>query len=198
MTSAPAASSSASGESACTLTAADIAAIVGGELYGIQRQRWTGRPLARAQKTSLFLAYGRPPVSRELTRSSRTELSIGAASRARIVVESRRQHATLLPFYLERRAPSIHSTASIGRGATIGEGVTLEEYAVIGEGASVGDGAVIGAHSVVGRGASIGKSSRLFPHATVYAGAEIGERVILHSGVRIGSDGFGYVFPDEH
>jgi UDP-3-O-[3-hydroxymyristoyl] glucosamine N-acyltransferase len=34
----------------------------------------------------------------------------------------------------------------------------------------------------------------LFPHVTLYSGSEIGARVVLHSGVRIGSDGFGYVF----
>jgi len=42
----------------------------------------------------------------------------------------------------------------------------------------------------------IGRSSRLFPHVTVYPGAIVGERVRLHAGVRIASDGFGYVVAD--
>jgi UDP-3-O-[3-hydroxymyristoyl] glucosamine N-acyltransferase len=52
----------------------------------------------------------------------------------------------------------------------------------------------IGAHSVVGDGVRIGDASRLFPQVTLYSGAELGRRVTLHAGVRIGSDGFGYVF----
>ena len=90
--------------------------------------------------------------------------------------------------------PSIHPTARIGRGARIGKQVTLEAYAVIGDGAVIADNAWIGAHCVVGDGVSVGESSRLFPHVTLYSGSEIGRRVRLHSGVRVGSDGFGYVF----
>jgi UDP-3-O-[3-hydroxymyristoyl] glucosamine N-acyltransferase len=36
----------------------------------------------------------------------------------------------------------------------------------------------------------------LHPHVTVYPGAQIGDRVILHAGVVIGSDGFGYVLAE--
>ena len=34
----------------------------------------------------------------------------------------------------------------------------------------------------------------LYSSVTLYPGAELGDRVILHSGVHIASDGFGYVF----
>jgi UDP-3-O-[3-hydroxymyristoyl] glucosamine N-acyltransferase len=67
---------------------------------------------------------------------------------------------------------------------------------VIGEEAVIGDDVDIAPHVVVGAGAKIGNSSRLFPHVTLYAGTELGSRVVLHSGVRAGSDGFGYVFAD--
>ncbi|MGH7489021.1 MAG: UDP-3-O-(3-hydroxymyristoyl)glucosamine N-acyltransferase, partial [bacterium] len=53
-----------------------------------------------------------------------------------------------------------------------------------------------GSHSVVGDGAVIGDNTRLLSHVTVYPAASIGCRVIIHSGARIGSDGFGYVFQD--
>jgi UDP-3-O-[3-hydroxymyristoyl] glucosamine N-acyltransferase len=41
---------------------------------------------------------------------------------------------------------------------------------------------------------SIGEASRLWPDVTIYSGATIGARAVIHSGARIGSDGFGYVF----
>src|SRR6185503_17831795 len=56
----------------------------------------------------------------------------------------------------------------------------------------IGDRVRVGAHSMVGAGCRIGADSLLHPQVTLYPGAVIGERVILHSGARIGSDGFGY------
>jgi UDP-3-O-[3-hydroxymyristoyl] glucosamine N-acyltransferase len=196
-------SSSASGESACILTAADIAAIVGGELRGDPEAKVDSvAPLSRAKPNNLsFLADGR--YTGALAEGApgvvlvTPDLADSAGSvPARIIVA--KPPAALLQllsrFYPERDPePSIHQTARIGGGAVLGRDVTLEEYAVIGEGAVLGDGVVVGAHSVVGRGVTIGNGSRLFPHVTIYSGSTLGERVILHSGVRIGSDGFGYV-----
>jgi UDP-3-O-[3-hydroxymyristoyl] glucosamine N-acyltransferase len=76
----------------------------------------------------------------------------------------------------------------------LGKAVSIDAYAVVEDGAIIGDNAWIGSHCFVGRGAVVGASSRLFPSVTVYAGAQIGERVSIHSGARIASDGFGYVF----
>jgi UDP-3-O-[3-hydroxymyristoyl] glucosamine N-acyltransferase len=63
---------------------------------------------------------------------------------------------------------------------------------VIETGAHVDAGAVIGAHSFVGAGARIGARTRLAPRVTVGYGCSIGERCIVHSGVVIGADGFGF------
>jgi UDP-3-O-[3-hydroxymyristoyl] glucosamine N-acyltransferase len=49
---------------------------------------------------------------------------------------------------------------------------------------------------VVGRGVAVGEDTRLHPHVALYEGASLGRRITLHSGVRIGSDGFGYVYRD--
>jgi UDP-3-O-[3-hydroxymyristoyl] glucosamine N-acyltransferase len=46
----------------------------------------------------------------------------------------------------------------------------------------------------VGAGAQVGACCHLYPHVSLYSGTTLGERVIVHSGSRIGSDGFGYVF----
>jgi UDP-3-O-[3-hydroxymyristoyl] glucosamine N-acyltransferase len=42
----------------------------------------------------------------------------------------------------------------------------------------------------------VGADSRLHPGVVLYPGARVGDRVQLHAGVRVGSDGFGYVFRD--
>lgn len=64
--------------------------------------------------------------------------------------------------------------------------------AVIGAGSVIGAGAVVGANAVVGPGVVIGAGSRIGPNVTL-SHCLIGERVILHPGVQIGQDGFGFV-----
>jgi UDP-3-O-[3-hydroxymyristoyl] glucosamine N-acyltransferase len=45
----------------------------------------------------------------------------------------------------------------------------------------------------VGEDSSVGEESVLYPNVSIYPGTVIGKRVILHSGVVVGADGFGYV-----
>ncbi|HEY8165560.1 MAG TPA: UDP-3-O-(3-hydroxymyristoyl)glucosamine N-acyltransferase [Gemmatimonadaceae bacterium] len=195
-----------SGERAGTLTAVGIAELVGGELRGEPSTVVDGvASLDRATPSQLsFLAQARyAPMLRDshagvvLVHRELADTPGDVASRV-IVDEPHSAMLSVLPqLYPETEfLPGIHPTAVIGRGARIGAGVRLDEYVVIGEGASIGEGTWIGAHSSVGARATIGVKSRLFPDVTVYADSSIGERVILHSGVRIGSDGFGYVFRD--
>ena len=57
---------------------------------------------------------------------------------------------------------------------------------------SIEAGAVIGAHAFVGAGCRIGAGTRLAPNTSVLHGTRIGERCILHPGVVLGADGFGF------
>jgi len=50
------------------------------------------------------------------------------------------------------------------------------------------------AGAVIGDGCSLGEACILFPGVVLYPGARLGNRVILHAGAVVGSDGFGYVF----
>jgi UDP-3-O-[3-hydroxymyristoyl] glucosamine N-acyltransferase len=94
-------------------------------------------------------------------------------------------------------APGVHATAVIGRGVRLGEGTSVGPYAVIEDGATIGDGGTIGAHVYIGRGVTAGAGLRADPGCSVFEGAELGDRVRLHGGARISSDGFGYaVGPD--
>jgi len=95
-----------------------------------------------------------------------------------------------------RFAPGIHPTAIVGQGVTLGENVSLQPYVVVEEGASIGAETVIGAHGYVGHEARIGRDCKLAPRVTVGARCEIGDRVIVHSGAVLGSDGFGFEFVD--
>ncbi|MFN3625157.1 MAG: UDP-3-O-(3-hydroxymyristoyl)glucosamine N-acyltransferase [Hyphomicrobium sp.] len=75
--------------------------------------------------------------------------------------------------------------------ARLEEGVIVEPGAVIGPEAQIGRGARIAAGAVVGYRVAIGRDSYVGPLATV-AHALVGDRVIIHTGARIGQDGFGF------
>src|SRR5579863_1648978 len=89
--------------------------------------------------------------------------------------------------------PGIHPSAIVHPSARTASNVTIEERVVIGEGVTIGEGTRIGAASVIGAKAIIGRNCDLYPNVTIYPGVRLGDRVIVHSGAVLGSDGFGYV-----
>lgn len=96
-------------------------------------------------------------------------------------------------------SPSVHATAVLGAGVRLGRGIEIGPYAVLEDGVEVGDGSRIGAHCVLGRRSVVGPGCRLHPHVVLYEESVLGRRVVVHSGARLGSDGFGYTVVDgEH
>jgi UDP-3-O-[3-hydroxymyristoyl] glucosamine N-acyltransferase len=93
----------------------------------------------------------------------------------------------------ELRQGSSHPTAVIHTSAQVARGVVVEERAVVAEHSEIGENSRIGAGSNIGRGVKIGHDCEIYPNVTVYSGTTIGDRVIVHAGAVLGSDGFGYV-----
>lgn len=93
-------------------------------------------------------------------------------------------------------APVVHATAHIDPGARLGSGVAVGPFAVVEAGAELGDGVRLGAHAVVGAGARIGRRSRIAARVVVGEGCVVGDDCVLHPGVVIGADGFGFA-PDQ-
>ena len=89
-------------------------------------------------------------------------------------------------------APGIHPSAQVHPGAIVAADAAVHACAVIEAGATVGAGSVIGAGCYVGKDAVIGAGCLLHPHASVREKCVLGDRVILHCGTVVGSDGFGY------
>jgi UDP-3-O-[3-hydroxymyristoyl] glucosamine N-acyltransferase len=91
-----------------------------------------------------------------------------------------------------QEAARIHPSAVIDPSAQLGEGVSVAAFVCIAAGAVIGVGARLGEHCVIGRDAVVGAHSRLSPRVTLGDRCKLGERCILHAGVVIGSDGFGF------
>ncbi|TBW38487.1 UDP-3-O-(3-hydroxymyristoyl)glucosamine N-acyltransferase [Siculibacillus lacustris] len=88
-------------------------------------------------------------------------------------------------------ATGIAAGSHVHEAARLEPGVTVEPGAVIGARAEIGTGTVISAGAVIGHDVRIGRNCHVGAGATVIH-ALIGNRVILHGGVRIGQDGFGF------
>ncbi|MEO0002859.1 MAG: hypothetical protein RLZZ22_551 [Pseudomonadota bacterium] len=88
--------------------------------------------------------------------------------------------------------PALHPSAVIHATARLGEGVTVGAFAVIEAGVVVEQGVRIGAHCVLERQARVGARTRLSPRVTLGRDCRIGADGIVHSGVVIGADGFGF------
>lgn len=94
--------------------------------------------------------------------------------------------------------PICHPTAVIEDDVTIGNNVFIGPYVTIESGSHIHDNCVIKSHVTIGRNVEVGKNTILHPHVTIYAQTQIGCNVIIHASTVIGSDGFGYVFVDNH
>ena len=94
------------------------------------------------------------------------------------------------------RAPGIAPTAQIDPTATLGADVSIGAGAVIGPHVSIGAGSSIGENTVVSVGVQIGEHTHIGP-LTSLSHTIIGNRVIIHRGVHIGQDGFGFALGRE-
>lgn len=125
-----------------------------------------------------------------------SEEGSGAERPALIRVERPRlafREAVLL-FHPPRSAePGVADSAAVAADARLEPDVSVGEFSVIRAGARIGSGTRIGAHSVVGEGAEIGRGCDIRDGCTVGPGVCVGDRVVLHPGVRVGSEGFGYL-----
>lgn len=94
--------------------------------------------------------------------------------------------------YTTEVTPAIHPNAVIDPSVTLGDGCCIEAGVVIGQNVNIGENVHIKANTVIEAGVQIGRNSRIGANCVI-SHALIGDRVILHGGVVIGSDGFGYV-----
>jgi UDP-3-O-[3-hydroxymyristoyl] glucosamine N-acyltransferase len=164
----------------------EIIAALGGELHGDAALRIEGlAPLEAAQPTDLsFLSNLRYRQQLDASRAGCVIVAPALREQARargacIVVDDPYLYfARLTQLWRRSQArsagPAIHPSAVIDADAQVAEGVR------------------IGPHCVVERGARIGAGTVLKARVHVGEDCSIGERSILHPGVVIGADGFGF------
>lgn len=106
--------------------------------------------------------------------------------------------ARVLPLFYppDEFAAGIHPSAVIASDASVHPSAHIGPNCVIASGAVIGERSALLGGNHVGKNCRIGDDVRLFPNVVVYARTQIGNRVAIHAGTVIGSDGYGYVFDE--
>ena len=88
--------------------------------------------------------------------------------------------------------PGIHPQAIVDASAIVADGCWIGPHCSVGPGVRIDSAVFIGPGCVVESGCCIGANSRLDAHIVLCAGSRVGQRAIIHPGVVIGADGFGF------
>ena len=119
--------------------------------------------------------------------------AVPAGSQAIVVERPHQLFADILDFLYPDSTRSVITGLRDDLGAPILErDITLGSNVVVGSGVEIGRGTVIGANSVIGAGVTIGRNCIIGANTTIDC-AHLGNDVIVHSGVRIGTEGFGWL-----
>jgi len=183
---------------------ADVVSALGGELCGDSDLRIARlAPLETADAGSLSFVAN-PRYAAQLAASQAGCVIVAPALRdaavargaAIVTPDPYLYFARLTQWWAARqRRPAVagvHASAVVEPGAQIHASASIGAFAFVGGGAVVAAGAVIGTHAHIGADAQVGEGTRLAPRVTLGEACRIGARGIVHSGVVIGADGFGF------
>ena len=192
-------------------SAQQIAALLGGALYGNSNAMVRDvAPIESAQAHHLsfitdakylpFLTTSKAGVI--LVTRSVVEGKItfpegeGKAGGAVILVDNARgAMAQLLQLVSKAMNPAkkgIEQPSCIAEGVAVPEDAYVGAFAYIGKNVRLGKGVQIYPHVYIGDNVTIGDNTVLYDGVKIYAHCKIGADCILHAGVVVGSDGFGF------
>ncbi len=86
----------------------------------------------------------------------------------------------------------ISPTARIDKSAKIGNQVYIGENVYVGKNVLIGNEVKIMHNSVIFDNVAVGKGTQIYPNVCIYKNCQIGNNCVIHSGVRIGVDGFRF------
>ncbi len=181
-------------------TAAEIAKAIGGEVLGDGSLVLKGfAPADRAQPGDLTFAENENYFTRaDQSAASAVIIDGPYTSQKKTLIRvpnSRIAFARVLPLFFPEPVlvPGVHPTAIVAPSAQVDPTAHIGPYCVLGEKVRIGPRSILQGANHLGVGCQLGQEVNLFPNVILYAGTEVGNRVRIHAGTVIGSDGFGYV-----
>jgi UDP-3-O-[3-hydroxymyristoyl] glucosamine N-acyltransferase len=183
-------------------TADEIARHLGGNVQGDGSTLLTGfAPAQTARPGDLTFAENEKYFAAAEKSAAAAILVDGAFSTTsgKIIIRvpsARLAFARVLPLFFPATvfAPGIHPSAVVAKSAQIAPTAHIGPACVIGENTRIGARSVLESGNHIGANCRLGEDVHLFPNVVIYPRSQIGNRVSIHAGSVIGSDGYGYVF----
>jgi UDP-3-O-[3-hydroxymyristoyl] glucosamine N-acyltransferase len=186
-----------------SFTVAEIAERVRGEVVGDGSALLTGFAQADAAKEGdLTFADNETHFAAAEQGAAGAILVSGAFTSSKKplirVASARVATARLLPIFFpaEDGPQGVHPSAVIDPSANVHPSAHIGPHCVVGAGVEIGARSALMGGNHVGKGVRMGEDVCLFPNVVIYARTVIGNRVTIHAGTVIGSDGYGYVFDE--
>ena len=182
----------------------ELVAQLGGELLGDATRSVSGIAALEAAGPGDISFLSNPRHAVHLPQSAAGCVIVGPAQReavaerpsAIVSADPYLYYARLTQWWAaQTRQPAphgVHASAVVEAGAVVHAEASVGALAFVGAGAVIGRGAVVGPQCHVAAGAVIGEFTRLAAQVVVGERCRIGARCILHGGVVIGADGFGF------
>ncbi len=189
-------------KSSLTISAADIARFLKGELIGDGGSVINGFSGIKEAKTDELTFLANPKYEPLLHGTHAGVILVGrqvsCPGKTLIRVENPSLSFTELVSHFYKDAPDykpsgIHPTAVIAKGAKIGGAVAVGPHVIIEEGAVIGEGCMIYGNCYLGHEVRLGRDCLIYPNVVLREKVSLGDRVIIHSGTVVGSDGYGYI-----
>lgn len=185
------------------MTASQIAILLNGKVFGDDSVVLTGLASAEDAKPG-DLTFAEKEIyfaTAEESRASAILAPVGFVSSKKVIIrvpDARIALARLLPLFFppDPYEPGIHASADIDPSAQIDPAARIGPHCVIGARVRIAARSVLMGGNHVGRDSRIGEDVCLFPNVVIYEKCRIGNRVRIHAGTVIGSDGYGYVFDE--
>ena len=181
-------------------TAGDIAERLGGTVIGDRTMPLTGFQAAdRAGVGDLTFAENRTFFERaEQSAASAIIIDKSFTSERKVLIRvssARLAFAKVVPlFYPEPGPPTgIHSSAIISDKADVHPEACIGAHVIIGDRVKIGARSVLHGNNYVDEDCVIGEDCAIFHNVSLYPRTLLGNRVRIHAGTVVGSDGFGYV-----
>lgn len=186
-----------------SITAAQIAEQVRGELLGDGSVTITGFAAAN-QARSGDLTFADQEAYFAVAEASQAAAILvpeGFASTKKTLIRVKNPRvavARLLPLFFppDQYAPGVHPSAVIDASAQVDPTAHIGPNCTVGARAKIGARAVLMGGNHIGRDAKVGDDTTLYPNVVIYLQCQVGNRVTIHAGTIIGSDGYGYVLDE--
>ena len=185
------------------ITAGQLAALVGGELYGDPDTEIFGvGSVEEAGSEDVVLAADERFLKKAMASAAccvvvAEDVECSGAGKCMVkVADTNASFARILDYFKgNEAAPRVGVAAGsvIKPGVSLGEDVAIGANCYIGRGTHIADGCVLDANVYIGENCRVGAGCRLYPGVVIHSRCCLGDRVVVSAGAVIGSEGFGFI-----